>query len=111
MAFFLLYCRQMKKDSPSVERGEVKSMGMSLSCIDLWKRREDDTLFCRVERVKWGTRLSGRRLSGRVLLLLDTLCLSRCFNLRKLFRRGVHTWTAKVVANRNLWLDGDGIQM
>lgn len=33
------------------------------------------------------------------------------FDLRKLFRRGVHTWTAKAVANRNLWLDGGDIQI
>jgi len=60
----------MKKDSLSVEQSEVKSSRMNLSFVDLWKHREDDTPFCRVEMIKWGTRLSGRRLPWRVLLLL-----------------------------------------
>jgi len=70
MAFFLHYRRHMKKDSLSVEQSEVKSSRMNLSFVDLWKQREDDTQFCRVEMIKWGTRLSGRQLPWRVLLLL-----------------------------------------
>ena len=54
----------MKKDSLSVGQSEVKLSRMNLSFVDLWKQREDDTQFCRVGMIKWGTGSPGGVFPG-----------------------------------------------